>query len=360
MKSALITILLFICCLTTPAAKPERPFGHEQIPGWATNIFESLEYGVLLEMEGSAAKIGGENESDIVVATVAFDLEAAMNDWLWGHVGLLWEQDSREDDNVDEAYIGLGASDSIPFYFIVGRFYQPVGNFESVFISDPLTLELMEMNKTAGMLGADFGWFDVNIGAFQGDTDGYEINSAGETNAVGDSTVSDWFSSVTFIPVEPFKIGAYWLSDLMETYNYGQVGETLSVSPGYETVGGAGIFANLYLGRFSFGAEYASAVEDYLLGGGRYRPAAFHLEGAVQVHDKVAVGLKYETSDDLYAAYDRSLFKFGDKFPGQAYGAVIAYDFHENAAFAAEYMHLDELDDDARGDVFTVQLGLFF
>lgn len=335
--------------------KPTRSGGEEQLQGWPTNAIKSLEFGVLLEVEAFASRIGGENASDIVVATAAFDLEMAVNEWMLGHIGLLWEQDSRETDNVDEAYLAFGASEEIPFYLVAGRFYQPVGNFESVFISDPLTLELMEMNRTAGMVGFANAWFDVNAGAFNGDTK--PGTPAGEG---GDSTISDFFASVSLTPAEQLKIGAYWLSDLMETYNYGMIGEDIADQPGYETVGAAGLFANAYLGRITLNAEMCSALDDYNLADGQYRPVALNLEGSVLVREGVTVGLKYEASDDLYAAYDRVLLKYSDKFPGQSYGAVIAYQFIEYAMVAAEYLHLEELDNDARGDVVTVQLGMAF
>ena len=363
MKKRICTVVIGVLMLAgkSLADKPERPSGHEQVPGWATNALQRLEYGVLLEVEGFASKTGGENQSDIVVATVAFDVEAAMNDWLMGHIGLLWEQYSRETDNVDEAYIALGASETIPFYLVAGRFYQPVGNFESAFISDPLTLELIEMNQVAGMVGYGIDWIDITAGAFNGDTKaGYVIDGSGETNSISDTTISDFFASATLTPVEQLKIGAYWLSDMMETYKYGQIGDLISDQPGYEKVGGAGVFANAYLGLVTVNAEFASALNDYDLAGGVYRPAAFNLEGSVQVHDQVSVGLKYEASDDLYAAYDRAILQFGEKFPGQAYGAVVAYQFHEYATVAAEYLHVDELDNDARGDIVTVQFGLEF
>lgn len=337
------------------AEKPSRSAGEEQLRGWPTNTFQRLEYGVLLEVEGFASRIGGESESDLVVATVAFDLEMAVTDWMLGHVGVLWEQYSREDDNIDEAYLAFGASETIPYYLIAGRFYQPVGNFESAFISDPLTLELMEMNRTAGMVGYANSWIDVNAGAFNGDTE--KGVAAGEG---GDATISDFYASASLTPMEQLKFGAYWLSDLMETYNYGNIGEDIADQPGYEKVGAAGFFANAYLGRLTLNAEFASALEAYELGGGKYTPMAFNLEGSYQVHEKVTVGLKFEASEDLYAAYDQVLAKYGDKFPGQAYGAVIAYQFLEYATVAAEYMHLEELDDDARGDLVAMQVGLEF
>ncbi|MDF7824167.1 LbtU family siderophore porin [Pontiellaceae bacterium B12227] len=348
----LVTLFLAI---NSFSAKPSRSVGEEQVSGWPTNTIKSLDYGVLLEVEGFGSRIDGQNESDLVVATVAFDLEMAINDWMLGHVGVLWEQDSREDDNIDEAYLAFGASETIPFYLVLGRFYQPVGNFESAFISDPLTLELMEMNRTAGMVGYANSVIDLSAGAFNGDTK--KGTAAGDG---GDPTISDFFASVALTPVEQIKVGAYWLSDLMETYNYGNLGEDIADQPGYEKVGAAGIYANAYLGRLTLNAEFASALDDYMLGGGRYRPMAYSLEGSFAVHEKVAVGLKYEASEDLYAAYDRSLAQYGDKLPGRAYGAVVAYQFVEYASVAAEYMHLEKLENDARGDLVTVQFGLEF
>ncbi len=349
----LISTLLLIG--TSFAEKPSRSVGEEQLPNWPTNAIQSLEYGVLLETEGFASRIDGKSDSDLVVATVAFDLEMAVNDWVLGHVGILWEQDLREDDNIDEAYLALGASEDIPYYLIAGRFYQPVGNFESAFISDPLTLELMEMNRTAGMVGYANFWVDVNVGAFNGETK--KGVAAGDG---GDSTISDFYASVAFTPIEELKIGAYWLSDLMETYNYGNIGEDIADQAGYEKVSAAGVFANAYLGNLTLNAEFATALDDYTLAGGNYKPMAFNLEGSVQMNDKVAVGVKYEASEDLYAAYDRTLAEYGDKLPGQAYGVVVAYQFIEYATVAAEYLHLEELNNDACGDLVTVQLGLEF
>jgi len=331
---------------TSMAEKPERPVGHEQIPGWATNTFQSLKFGALLEVEGYTSKIGGESQSDLVLATAAFDLEAVLNEWLMGHVGLLWEQYSRETDNLDEAYIALGASESIPFYLVVGRFYQPVGNFETAFVSDPLTLELAELNKVSAMVGYENPWFDLNVSAFNG-----EVKESVPADEGGDSTIDDFYASASLMLVERIKLGVYWLSDLMETYNLARVGEDIANLPGYEKDGGAGAFINLYLGLFALNAEYVSAIEGYQLDGGHYVPAAFNLEVSAQVHEKVAVGLKYEASDDLYATVDQTgSLKFGDKFPGQSYGVVVSHAFHEHAAVAAEYLHIEELDNDARGD----------
>lgn len=333
------------------AQMPMRPLGHEQISAFTTNAYQQLEYGALLEVEGFASRIAGENESDIVLATVAFDVETALNDWIRGHLGLLWEEDSREEENVDEGFIMLGASENVPFYLVAGRFYQPVGNFESAFVSDPLTLELIEMNRTAGMIGYAHDCLAVNAGVFQGDT-----KTGVGPGEGGDSTLSDFFAAATLSPVKELEFGAYWLSDLFETYNYGSIGDQVADQPGYQKIGAAGAFLNACLGCVTLNAEYVCALNDYNLAGGRYLPAAFNLEASAEVTEQVTVGIKYEGSDDLYAAYDRTLASFGDKFPGQSYGVVVAYAFCENAAVATEYLRLEELAGDETGDLVTIQL----
>jgi hypothetical protein len=318
---------------------------------------ESLEWGLLLETEAYHSKIGGVNESDLFLATAEFRMAAVATDWLRGHIGLLWEQYSREDDNLDEAYITLGASESIPYYLVAGRFYEPVGNFESIFISDPMTLELIEMNRTAAMVGYGNDWLDLNVGALRGGVSrGFEVDADGTTNAIDDSTINDFFASARFTPVEQLNCGAYWLSDLMTTYNYGMVGNDIAIQPGYEKTGGAGVYANVYLGRYTFDAEFASALNDYDLNGIEYTPMALHLEASAQIYDGIAVGIKYEFSKDLYSAYDRPLLEFAEKYPGQLYGAVVSYAFNEHASVAAEYLRVLELTDDERGHIFTVQL----
>lgn len=318
---------------------------------------QTLDWGLLLETEGYYARVDGAESSGLVQATVEFKLQAEATEWMRGNLGLLWEQDSREDDNIDEAFITLGATDKRFFYLVAGRFYQPVGNFESVFISDPLTLELMEMNQVAAMGGYGNGWVDANIGAFSGDVRaGSEVDAAGGTNTLSDSTISDFYATVTFTPIGQVHFGAYWLSDLMETYNYGGVGALISDLPGYDKVDGAGAFINLYLGAVTLNAEFASALDSYTLSGGKYTPSAFNLEGSCQCHERISIGMKYEGSSDLYAGYDRTLLGFGDKYPGRSYGAVVSYHLHEHAVVAAEYLRIEELDDDASGHIATMQL----
>ena len=88
-----------------------------------------------------------------------------------GHLLLLWEEDETEPLDVDEATIRLDGEDVIPLYLEAGKLYVPFGNFESYFISDPLTLELGETRESAAIIGYANDLFDVSFGVFNGDID---------------------------------------------------------------------------------------------------------------------------------------------------------------------------------------------
>ncbi|VGO21773.1 LbtU family siderophore porin [Pontiella sulfatireligans] len=317
------------------------------ISGLAQKGLDSLEWGLLIEAEGSYAESGGGNDSDLTLATVEFVLDAAVNDWIHGHLGLLWEEDDTESDNLDEAYIEIGGSKDYPYYFVAGRFYLPFGNFESAFISDPLTLELAEIRQSSAMAGIGNEWIELNAGAFKGDVDKDEEE---------DDNISDFYASVTYTPSEYFQCGAYWLSDLMETDSQSDFGDDVAQLDGYDKQGGAGAFANVFIGPFMFNAEYASALDSYDVAGGSYLPMAFNLEASMQFAEKWRTGLTFQGSDDLYAAHEDDVF--GDKYPGRAYGAVVSYGLHENVTVSAEYLHLEDLDDGEDGDLVTLQLAL--
>jgi hypothetical protein len=323
-----------------------------QVSTLAQNGINSLEWGLLLETEGYySRRSSGVEESDILLATVEFVMDAAVNEWISGHVGLLWEQYDTEIDNLDEGFITVGGAPAYGFYTQVGKYYLPFGNFESVFVSDPLTLELAEINKSAFLLGFGNSLINITAGAFQGD-----VKEDVPVVDGGDSTLSDFFASATLVPTDAIELGVYWLSDLMETDGQLDLGSDLSQEPGYNKDGGAGAFVNVYLGPVLFAAEYVSSLNGYDLAGGRLVPTAFNIEGAWGFAEHFLAGLKYETSNDLYSSRLAGPVRYGDKLSGQTVGGVISYAFQANTILSLEYLHSIELDNNEGEDLITVQL----
>ena len=295
---------------------------------------ETFDWGLLLEAEGSYSKTDDTSESDLKLATVEFTADAAVATWLSGHLGVLWEEDSTDPMALDEGFMTIG----LEVYAQAGKYYLPFGNFESAFISDPLTLELAEINKSSVQIGYGNELFDVSAGAFKGDDETVIQNYYAAANVnLGDTAV----------------VGAYFLSDLLESDGL----TDLNTLAGVHKQSGAGVYANLYLGPIMINAELVSALSDYTFFGTDYRPMAYNLEASLHFAGKWIAGLKYEGSKDFWAGVDDSIAPTAleGRFHEQGYGTVLSYGFHEHAVIGAEYMRLSN-NGAANADVVTVQL----
>lgn len=314
----------------TVSDEPEALATHETLAWLEPTIpLKSINWGLLLEAEASMARSGSETESDLVLATVEFTLDAAVNDWLSGHLGLLWEENDTETNNLDEAYITLGQD----FYVQAGRYYLPFGNFSSAFISDPVTLELAEINKSAAQVGYANDQFYLCAGVFRGEReDSLETFYASGGVAVGDN----------------LEVGAYWLSDLLETD--GLAGLAGDVN---QTEGGAGAYVNVCLGAATLNAEWVSALDDYRVSSGNFCPMAYNFEASVAVDDRWTVGAKYEGSDDFYTEVAGG--NLAGKFHKCGYGTVISCSVNAHTAISAEYLRTEDFEDGENGHLVTVQ-----
>lgn len=308
-----------------------------------SEFWDRLDLNFLMELEAFAAESAGVSESDITLATVELTADADVTAGVSGHLGLLWEEDVTEENILDEGYLSFGSTESVPFYLTAGKMYLPFGNFESVFVSDPLTLELAEIRETAALVGYATGWVDFNAGAFNGDSgDGSD-----------DNTIDDAFASISFMPIDGIVFGAYWLSDMLEADGLeGLVDSALDAGYAYEATGGAGAFLNARIGPVVVNAEYVAALETIDFPGGGQRPAAYNIEASLPVHEKVAMGVKYEGSDDFHADLGT------DKFADHQAGFVVSYAPNDHVVLSGEYLHAEGLDDDASGDQVTVQVAL--
>jgi len=95
------------------------------------------------------------NESDITLATVEVAIDAKIHQFVQGHVLFLWEEDKTEGikDFIDEGTITISNPYKSPYYLTAGKLSLPFGSFKTVFITDPMTLELGKINETVVQIG---------------------------------------------------------------------------------------------------------------------------------------------------------------------------------------------------------------
>lgn len=177
------------------------------------------------------------DSSDIALSTVELGIDADIAKHVGGHLLFKWE-DEDSSVNVDEGFIILDGEDVIPLYLNAGKMYLPFGRFESHFISDPLTLEIGEINEGAAKIGYVYNWAEICLGAFNGDVD--EVGD--------DNHIDDFVISITLTPEisEKFDLafGVSYISNIGDTN--GLEGEiTGGASTIKDDVPGLGIFLSL-------------------------------------------------------------------------------------------------------------------
>lgn len=329
----------------------------------------------LLEVEGSTERFKSKDPSssgqektsrndDLTLATVELGAEVSANKYVTGNIRLLYEQDET-DLTVDEGTITIGGiEETYGFYGIAGRYYPHFGGLHSYMVSDPLTLEIFEIQETAVQLGWKNDWFTTGLGAFRGD-----VLKKGEE----EDRIRGFFADVHVHNPEGtwgglgMVAGASFLNNVGETDTL-QGPDGLNGNPVQDRIAGAAGYLTLDYDRFGFGAEYISALDSFEEGEMQYaldrdgnprrsRPAAWNFELAFRPVEGVQVAGRYEGSKDMFGLYPKSQF-----------GLCVSWRLFEYTTLSGEYLR-GKFDEDNRRsdglssytrDLVTFQLALEF
>lgn len=310
--------------------------GDEDAPFSLFGLGKRLSFSGLLELEGSYAKPeGGDEESDLTLATAQLEVSAAVNEHISGNIVLLYEEEEGEDDDieVDEALMTL----TCPVEFMGGelsmtggKLYVPFGHFASHLITDPLTLDLGETNDTALYVG----WEKSELLALKAGVFNGEADTDGDNQAI-DSFVA----SVEVTPAKGVSMGASYLSDLAES-DIELARDAADLGNVYRSsVPGVGAFVSLEFGDCTFEGEYlaatrsfsrqvvAAAGEDEGELTGR-RPRAWNLELAYAPLEHWEFALRGEGARDFQDDLTR-------------YGAAVSHGLLEHVVVGLEYLRGD-------------------
>lgn len=283
---------------------------------------------------------GGDDSSDLALATAELSLEVAINEQIGGHVILLYEEG---DDalNVDEAVISLHCPK--PFFgqtaaFYGGKLYVPFGKFNSNMVSDPLTLDLGETSDAAAIFALEGNLWNLSLGVFNGGT-----GAAGDDDQIG-SVVA----ALELTPMDNLSFGISYLSDLAESDSELVVDPTLYG----DRVAGAAAFVSVTFGPVGLDAEILAALDDFdaaLIGPSDLtgtKPLAWNLEASYQVTDDLLLAARYEQAQDFQDDVKR-------------YGAAASYGLFHNTVLALEYLHANQ-ENNPDSDTLTAQLAFEF
>ncbi|MBL7114531.1 MAG: LbtU family siderophore porin [Kiritimatiellae bacterium] len=308
-------------------------------------LLEGVSVGGLLEVEAFSGEDGGEDVSDVVLATFELGVAVEFEEWIRGEALLLWEEDDTEPVDLDQAMITVGATEAYPWFVTVGKMYVPFGEFATHFVSDPLVLELGETRESAAMVGYEHAIGGVRFAAFNGDV-------SEDSDEADDVVVL-----LTFHPVDALSVSACWISSLGESDVLeaqlldirDAAGDGAVMGDDVSAFGG---FASLHWKSIYIDVEYIGATEAFaagMLSEEAQEPKAWNAEFAVDIEShELELAIKVEGSDEFIG------------FPDEQYGVALSRRLTDAASLSVEYLH-GEFDDEVFDrDMVTAQLALEF
>lgn len=282
---------------------------------FAMPAMAETEISGLIEVEAGF----NDDTSDISLATVELGIAHAVNDKVEGSLLFLYEE-GENDDNiaVDEAIITLHATNNIDIN--VGRMYVPFGNYETMMVSDPLTLEIGETQEEAIQVAfSTEGGIGGSAYVFKDDEDG--------SDKIDDFGMNVGYES------DAFNAGVSYISDVNDK------------SDANNKASGVGVHAMGNIGPATVIAEYIK-VDTTSAG---ESPKATNLEVGFDLGGDRTLALSAQGTDDA-ASLD---------LPEKAIGLAYSMSVYENTSFAAEYMKTDAYDGSDDSTV-TLQLAYEF
>ncbi len=299
---------------------------------------EHISIGGTVEVEVNSTNIDRKgsrdtSDSDITLATAELDVEAKLHDYATANLVFLWEEDDTEPVDIDEGYITLGNTDKFPLYLKAGRMYVPFGNFETNFISDPLTLELGEIQESAVLGGFYYKGIDLSIYAFNPDIDEEDnrddrIRSWGATLTLefgpansgepGTEAHESYNNHILrILPEDSSLVMQFsYLSNIADTNDFKDYMSDNGWDKVRDFVDGFHAFLMAEFKGFNFIAEYVGALDefekrDFGAIGKKFQPKTWNFELGYTFpywgEKEMTVAIKYEGSDET-AFIDPELF----------------------------------------------------
>jgi len=326
-------------------------------------INDHVELSGLVEIEAFKSKdYNDDDSSDINLATVEIGLDAKISDWTMAHLLLLYEE-GEEDDHllVDEGTITIGNAEKFPLYLTAGKMYLPFGFYESAMVSDPLTLELGEINDSALQVGFTSSGFYGSVYGFNGD-----INETGK-----DDEVNSWGVNAGYAyEAEGFAldVGMDWINNIGDTDGIGDYLEdrdpTLVVPSEIDDyVDGLALHAVFDLGQFRLIGEYVAALDEF-------EPADIDFDNQGAEPEAMAFEVGYTTElfsrETVFAlGYQNTEEALALGLPEDRYLAAVSIGIFDRTTLSFEYL-IDEDYDESEGgtgddaNTATIQLSVEF
>lgn len=263
-------------------------------------ISENIKFFGAIEVDYSWAddadtsdRNANDSTSDLDVGTVELGIEAALHEYLTA-TAVIKGENLDSDDKIfwDQAFFEI-KKDGIPVYLVAGKTYQPFGVFESLFINDPITCDLYEINDTGITVGFTHEAalnLDLSVTVYRGETLIKRVSEAGygwsRNHTAGYTETNDVESYILSGSIEPMEGLAFSLFFNSEPGDTDR-NNTMGASAHFEKAG------------FIADAEYIGALqrEKHVADDKEYKESAWFISLGYQVLDPLLLAIRYESFD---------------------------------------------------------------
>jgi len=296
-------------------------------------LFGRIEFGVEADLEYVYEKEGSVSTNELTFDEVGVLLEG---DWWQAEVGIKYETEGSAGLIVEEAALRLGGTETFPWFVQGGRMVLPFGEYDSMFIEDPLVAVVGETDEDSVIAGYASEALEVALGGFRTElpgSDDIELAAlVGVTLWDKLRTCVSWSSSLGESVEMRDLHREFLLEEASELEEEGEDEDTEDGpvrSPASE-VQGLGFLVALDLDYLYVQAETVSAVESFPAGhleDRRLKPLAWNVELVVRPADGWELGVRYEAAHDLPGN------------PRRQYGAAAAFEICDYATLTVDYLH---------------------
>ena len=299
----------------------------------AFDINEDVSMSGLVEAEAGYST----NASDIVTATVELGIDAKINDRVSSSVVFLHEEDSDAAFGVDVAVISLDLSGSGNLMFDMGQMYVPFGVFETNLVSDPLTLEIGEINESAVQVRYETGGLYGSLYTFNGDT---------QTNQ---DVVENYGFNLGYAQ-ENLDLNLSYISSIGDADGFDAAGLGLDNADYVSAIGLSGVYSS---GPVTMIAEYIKTAQfdqaNIAFENAGAEISALNAELAYALSDNVTIAAAYQATEEA------DVLGLAESRIAMAVSTTI----YDGAGLAIEYAK-DSAYDESDSSTLTIQLAAEF
>ena len=284
----------------------------------------------------------GVSSSSIDLATTEFTFEAQVSEWATGIIAIEWDGD-EDRLTVDEAFILIGKTDTIPGFLLAGRFIVPFGIYVGNTIVYPLTKEAFETKEDALMAGFESNGFYANAYVFNGET-----NEGG-----GDDTIEQFGGNLGYrLDNEEMAVGTS-IDFISSVFDSDGLTDGFPDSLESDYTPGLAVHAIFGIRGFGIIGEFITALNEV----DGVEPKAWQIEGFFETEvagHELIFSLGYSATEEL-----------GSILPKSRIAASLGVDLFDGLGVTFEYLHDKDYEEsdggtDETADAFTTQLAYEF